>query len=370
MSPDLLAASLSDMAERGEAMQFLSKAFPTAKTVDALVAGNKENNNFDFLRFLAAVCVIYSHSFPLGAKLPDPKMPFFDNSVGGFGVYLFFILSGFLVTHSFMSSKTPVSFFAKRLLRIFPALIVVMAVSAFVLGPLVSNLSVHAYFSSHETYAYLKGCALFWGNGRLPGVFCGNIFPFAINGSLWTLPFELACYVFLAVIGFAGIISRKKFNLQALLLTVVLALVMAHNLDSRKLMGFACFFAAGMLFYVCREFIPLSYKLLGPCLALLVVKSLLPVSVPEEALSILLAYVVLYTAALDAYPLKHFGKYGDFSYGMYIYAFPVQQAIVFFIGKTNPYSMFAISFIATLVFAALSWHFVEKRCMAAKKYFQ
>lgn len=150
-------------------------------------------NNFDFLRFFAAAMVIYCHSFALGTGRFD-KEPMFVYSCGQFhfgtlAVVIFFIMSGFLVTMSFDRSISAGSFFYNRVLRIFPGLVFVVIVTAFLLGPFVSSLPLHEYFTNSHTYSYLMTITLRGHSAHdfLPGVLSRNILPNTVNGSLWTL---------------------------------------------------------------------------------------------------------------------------------------------------------------------------------------
>src|SRR3954464_3664915 len=154
-------------------------------------------NNFDALRFWAALAVLWSHSFPitLGAQYPQPlaSVSFGQTNLGRVAVAFFFVISGYLITRSFERSRSTWSFVRARALRIMPGLIVVLIAVAFVLGPLVTSIPLHDYFTSSAPYRYVITQASFSGHAELPGVFDRNPVAHA-NDSLWTLRYEVACY--------------------------------------------------------------------------------------------------------------------------------------------------------------------------------
>ena len=153
-------------------------------------------NNFDALRLLAAILVIFSHSFLIaeGTQSREWLIRLTGNQciLGLTGVFVFFAISGFLVTQSFEQTPNRLHFLTKRALRIFPGLLVATLLSAFVLGPLVTDLPLGAYLSRVEPYQYVVGNTLLDQTvHELPGVrFVDNPVGLEINGSLWTLRLE------------------------------------------------------------------------------------------------------------------------------------------------------------------------------------
>ena len=155
-------------------------------------------NNFDLLRFLLAVSVIYSHSYPLTLGADEYAEPMKALSrgrttIGSIAVDCFFIISGFLITQSWLRSKGFFDYLRRRILRIFPGYIVVLAVCHFVVAPL-SGVDVSQTFSG-ERLRYLVGRMLTLRYYNEPAAFPTNPYPFAINGSLWTIRYEFACYL-------------------------------------------------------------------------------------------------------------------------------------------------------------------------------
>ena len=161
------------------------------------------DNNFNLIRFIAASLVLISHSYPLamGKGFPEPLSEPLATSWGSIAVDVFFVASGFFIAASFSLKSSFKSFVMARILRIYPALIVVTILTVFVLGPIFSNLTVFDYFTSSQTYQYLiKNMTLITGiEYNLPGVFSENPYEHAVNGSLWTLPYEIKMYFLLVL---------------------------------------------------------------------------------------------------------------------------------------------------------------------------
>lgn len=327
------------------------------------------NNNFDFLRFFAATLVIFSHSFILSTNTysQEPFAIFSNNqeSFGGIGVAIFFIISGYLITLSYDRSKNIIFFLKSRILRIFPAFVLVLLFTVFVLGPLVTSLPINNYFQNKQTYKYLLSISMYILHPieyyQLPGVFTNNIYP-GINGSLWTLKYELFFYIFVAILGLIGMLKK-----QSLLILVILFFIMSYlNMISwgygEKLLKY---FSIGAFFYIFREHIPFN-KNIALTSILILELSLLNNSF-LQLFPIFGGYLVIYFAFSPKINLNWFSKLGDFSYGLYIFAFPIQQTIIFSQGgKMNPLQNFIFSFPLILICAFLSWHLIEKHALKIK----
>ena len=331
-------------------------------------------NNFDFLRFFAAGMVIVSHSYPLsGTKAVEPMNLItrgqFD--FGSLAVMVFFIISGFLITASYLRSRSLVDFIRKRALRIVPGLAAVLVVTAFILGPFVTTLPLSQYFSSGETYEYLKTITLRLHRScdSLPGVFVHNALPRSVNGALWTLFYEVVCYAFVAVLGLVGLL-RKPVVVAAFLASLVARhLVVYFRPESQFLGGesLALFqvFAAGMLCYLYKDKIPLDRRLALAAVVLLVV--LVYFGQGGVGLAIAGTYLTLYLAYSNTVKLNDFAQRGDMSYGLYIYAFPIQQTLTYFFGgRMSQLLNLALAFPLAVACAYMSWHLVEKRFLALK----
>lgn len=312
-------------------------------------------NNFDFIRFLAAVLVIHGHAFLLNTS--EEYLDF-----ATIAVYTFFAISGFLITKSYTQSNNPIYYFKSRVLRIFPALIIVVTLTTFILGPLVSRLTFLEYFSNIQTYDYLKSMLLFDIQYDLPGVFETNGQSTAVNGSLWTLWFEFVFYILVMILGYFKLLNKKVILTLFILSSVHYFLSIPYGDYYNKVFKA---FVAGMMMYSFRNYIPLNGLLAFISFVILISTKIL--HLPVDLFYIFGTYLVFYLSFVPRVGLSSFGKYGDFSYGIYIYAFPIQQTIIMlFDGKMNPYLNILITIPITLFFAVLSWKLIEKPALKMK----
>ena len=329
-------------------------------------------NNYDAVRLMAAATVIYGHAYPLTAS---PNRWILDNPVQGFALKIFFVISGYLVSTSWLADPHILRYLRKRLLRIFPALILTVCLTAFILGPLVTTLSVGSYFASPSLLAYLGNIALKPAYA-LPGVFTHLPYPSAVNGSLWSLPIEFTMYlVFPIVCLLAG--SRMR-RMAILALTVVLCLTSLYALhispnpprqvfygtSLASAIGVVPFFLIGScfkLFDFDRFFDPtLALGLLG-CLALIQPAGSI---VQEFSAFCVMPYAVLSFASESTPILSRTARWGDLSYGLYLFGFPLQQLTNHIAGR--PLSALGnafLSFPLAIGCAFASWHLVEKRAL-------
>lgn len=337
------------------------------KTVeDRLIASKGHSTGWDYLRIILAVGVIFVHSMPLsygaGARwdIPLPVLNFAQALIP-----MFFALSGFLVTASLI--RVPIlNFIGLRILRIFPALVVEVVLSALILGPILTTLPLGEYFSNPQFHAYFNNV---YGDIHyfLPGVFADNPYPGAVNGSLWTVPFELECYIVIVVLGLFRFVKHWPL-MVATVLVASGALYYARLgtdqfgwVDGRMLV---LYFAAGVTVFSMRSVIPLRLDLFA-ILSLFSLYALL-----DKNLIYLTPLPVAYCTAwigLRNIPKLPIIFSGDYSYGIYLYGFVVQQTVV----HLMPWGWLAnslISVAAVSIFAAFSWHCIEKPTLRLKKY--
>ena len=323
------------------------------------------SNNFDLIRFLAALLVVLTHSFALtlGHERTEPLMMLTNqqSTFGNLAVLIFFICSGFLITQSYDRSKDIVQYARGRILRIFPALIVIVLLSVFLLGPIVTTLPLKSYFTNYDTYNYLRVILLWDIPYYLPGVFESNPWGPVVNGSLWTLMYEFICYIVVGVLGIIGLLSRKTLLITLFVITNLLSLFYeGHFLELFNA------FAAGALLYIFRDKIQISGRYAIFSIILIILGSFTNYFL--EVFTLFGSYLVIYLTFTPKIKFHKFGKYGDFSYGIYIYGFPIQQLIVYYnIGPVNPISNFIISFPLILMMSILSWYLVEKKALRFKK---
>lgn len=350
--------------------------FQGHRTIGSVCKGR--SNNFDFIRFVAASLVIYSHAFPLSAGNEGELLKDLTQSQWSFGslsVAVFFIISGFLIAQSYDQGRNPIKYIKARVLRIFPGLACVLVLSAFVLGPIVTQLPMKEYFCNLQTYQYLKSVFLYPLYWNLPGVFENNFYSPSVNGSLWTIPFEFFFYGVVLLLGILKLLQKKNINF-ALFLSFLLLEIYKHqlfpieghfmSLPRYSLIELGLYFSAGMLLYSLRDYVVLNQHL--AMISLVALSVLVLNGYYTIPFAIFGSYLIMYASFSEKVRLYQFSKYGDFSYGIYIYGFPVQQAVVFFNGGSmNPYVNMAFSYPITLILAVGSWYFIEKPCMRLKK---
>ncbi|MEM9140580.1 MAG: acyltransferase, partial [Pseudomonadota bacterium] len=255
--------------------------------------------------------------------------------------------------------------------RILPGLLVCLLLSVLVLGPLMTTLPLGVYLTDPDTWRFLLvNGSLLGFRADLPGVFAGNPFP-AAAGSIWTLSHEIACYAGIAVLGASGVLARRSVATAALSLALVAALLLPGSglaVPGRVALfsEMAVPFAVGALFCLWRDRILLApIGVLGLAVAAFVSAGS---ALYDAVLPVALVYGTL-TLGFGPWASR-FGHWirHDYSYGVYIYAFPVQGLVVASAGPMGPWMNIALALPPTLVLAALSWHCVEKPMMTRKPF--
>ncbi|MDW5443937.1 acyltransferase [Polaromonas sp. SM01] len=332
-------------------------------------------NNFDGVRLLGALFVLLSHQFALSGR-HEPEI-IGSHTFGNLGVLMFFSISGFLIMQSWQRDPHLPRFMARRLLRIWPGLAVVTLLTAFALGPLVYQLGPIQYFRSSEYRQYLH--ELYFGLSR------GMLFPsnpfVSSNGSLWTIPIEVWCYLALGTAGVLGVFRRR----EALPLIIASNVVYFLFFFGGQAAGTA--YAAGShlfpslvawLYFAAIFFLGATINMYRPTLltthnklviAIALTLGLLAIVFVEYSTALFfIVPIVTISIAVRSWPwLKDAGCYGDLSYGIYLYAWPVQQVVILLLGKDAPYWLLAAcSLTGAVALAFLSWHLVEKRALLIK----
>jgi peptidoglycan/LPS O-acetylase OafA/YrhL len=321
-------------------------------------------NNFELLRLVAAGLVFVGHAFLFasgGTTVAVGRM-----SLGALGVAMFFAISGFLIAQSWRSDPRLGAFAWKRLLRIMPALWVMLLVTTYGIGPLFSELSLGAYLTAPDTHSYLAGNAALRTGGSLPGVFGGQ----PVNGSLWTLPTEVTAYAMLALLGLAGAVRRRGAVLAVAVAFFALCLpVGAEDTPLAAELGvmqpatvhLMTVFLCGAVLCLYRERVPLR----APVAVALAALWLVTASTPLYLLTTAIAFP--YGCILLAYRSPALRLRGDVSYGVYLYGAPVQHAAVATLGAaaTGPLVL-ALAAPVTFALALASWRLVEAPCLRRK----
>jgi len=323
-------------------------------------------NNFDFLRISAALMVLFSHQFALLGRTEPAVLP--GISFGEMGVCIFFSISGYLVSQSWMRDPYALRFMTRRLLRIWPGLFVATCFCALVIGPIATNLPLQAYLRAPEMHRFF-GILRLKIQFNLPGVFLDTPFPRALNGSLWSIPLELSCYGVLLV---AGILRLLNFRWIIVIMLAGLAFqyfrmdyAAVDQIASYKI-RYGLFFGSGCCMWLFKDYRP-RHRMIG--MALLVTSIALGLCLNQYLLASLLAvpYISVVIGTSSTPVMCRFGRFGDLSYGVYIYAFPVQQTLIWATGGHLPFLAYlAASTLVTLLLAYASWHGVEAPALRMK----
>lgn len=327
-------------------------------------AFDPRHNSLNAIRLGLASAVIVSHSFAIGMFGPEPQAG--GTTLGTWAVFGFFAISGFLITGSRLSGKPVFGYYLNRVLRIFPGFIVCLTVVAFVFAPLSLLLDDKASWSLWNSATYfLRNIALYPPVMTQPAI--GQTLQHVPyqgywNGSMWTLFWEFACYI---LVGLAASLSRRI--LQAVVaVTLLLATTFSLTAELGALhlddladlaLPLLAAFAAGALAFLHQDRIKLNGAVVAGALVVLVALSLVELvdslsAVPVTILMLWLGIVL---------PLQNVGTRVDLSYGMYIYAWPVQQFLMLFAGPSlGLWGMIVVSISLTIPFAYASFVLIEK----------
>ncbi len=336
------------------------------------------DNNFNLIRFIAASLVLFSHSFALIAGVGDagPLIDIIGMTSGGIAVDVFFITSGFLITASYFARDNLLAFAWARILRIYPALVVATLFCIFVVGLYFTTYSADVYlFNIYIPTYFIKNVTLFFGvDFSLPGVFEELPYSSIVNASLWTLPYEVKIYAILAFLllfikyisKWIAFINAKNIVLLAAIIFTALHIFSKFYLDEPiQFFRLLSMFFIGASFFVWRDNIRLSSKLIYIGLPLLLL-SAIHKDIFFVVYCLLLPFLIFYAAYIPSGGIRKFNKLGDYSYGIYIYAFPVQQSLLEIAPDISVFSLTVIAFLITLFLSILSWHLIEKRFLKMK----
>jgi len=342
---------------------------------------------FDYLRIALAVVIFQSHAGavagnvtalgqlvqPTIASGPNDLLAQVRTSFYLSLVPMFFAVSGFLVAGSAYRLRNVRSFLIFRALRIFPALTVEVVLSAFVLGSAFTVLSLDEYYSGRDFFLYF-GNILGFVHYRLPGVFNDHPYASVVNANLWTLPGEFYCYLLMSAAMIVGLLySRRALLIVVVCLTVLLIAfdissevrIFKNHLDTSLIVYY---FVLGVIFFQWRDIICINWYLV--VVAVIAVVFSIRYSHYAHLTPLFLTYitVAIGTARL---PELTFMKDKDYSYGIYLYGFPIEQASIaaFPWLKGHSWWTFGVAGTITLIFAVASWHAVERPALRMKRMF-
>jgi len=341
---------------------------------------DRERNNFNMLRLIAASLVILSHGveLPTGLAARDWMLQATGRSFAWYGVNIFFVISGYLVYLSWQRRPSLAAFVWARFLRIMPGLFCMLVVSVLILGAAFSSLAFFDFLTHPQTRIYFFGSlSIVFVKYELPGVFTHNPLS-AVNGSLWTLRYEILCYAGVALMGIAHLLADKRKSAWILTFCVAVEVCILVGFEligldrdgSRlgmlyELARLGMCFHLGGLYARFDERIRLRLDVLAGAVVATVLSIGTPLFVPVANITI--AYAAFWFALVPSGRwIAWMRNAPDYSYGTYIYAFPVQQALIAAIPGVSPVTVILGGLGVTLLFAALSWHLVERPMLQLK----
>ena len=343
---------------------------------------DRRENNFDFMRLSLAVLVIYSHGYALGlgSEAAEPFVRLTRGQVSGgvIAVDAFFVMSGFLIAASAERSRTVGSFLRKRVARIYPAFLVAALMTALIIVPMSGGRLLYSDWPMKIGNFLWK--SLWLTEFSYTGVFANNPFPNVINGSTWSIPYEFWCYIGVAVLLAVGILRRRPIVLGLFVAAWIVSILFRVEgwILGGKQLGLIFgppqiwarmlpLYLAGVVFYLYRDRIPLRGWIAALSLAAMFGASLFysgwTIFFPLAG-----TYLTFWFAFTLGIRLRHFGRFGDFSYGSYLYAFPIEQLVARWFGHpVAPALLFACATPITLAFAVASWYGVERHFLAPQR---
>ncbi|KZK38727.1 Acetyltransferase [Lactococcus cremoris] len=336
--------------------------------------GLKKENSLNIIRLFLAILVVYEHTAPLGGY--KVNLDLFGKSVGAWAVYIFFGISGYLITASAFSNSIP-QYLIKRIARIFPAYLAIQFITAFIFAPLVTLLNGESLSKLWETpvtpLGYFLGNSLLaiksWGIGKTLST---NPYPNAWNGSTWTIWNEFLCYIIIVIIVSLTVKYKKLYIPIMAILWLVLSYLSSNlseviKLSENRLIDVKLFvplfavFLAGSLLYTLRKY--LKFNILGGIISL-ILASMIIRNFPNFGYQYAAPFILFVVFLIaNKVPSPRWIKNNDLSYGVYLVAFPIQQLIAFAlqkIGISFPFIIFAIlASILSILAASLSWKYIE-----------
>lgn len=354
-----------------------------SKITEELLRGDR--NHLTLLRFMLATMVVYTHAVEsMGGT--DKAETLIGVTMGWAAVDGFFALSGFLMCRSLEANGSIGRFAASRLLRIWPGMFVMCLVATIVYA-LFTIVPLSQYFLGKETLSFVFLNQVLVPRYTLTGVYCPTNGVLAneicaINGALWTIRWEVSCYVGIAALAVTGRLLRRDVGRFVLPALVLFALVFAwpplhqwvaarpwtHIYLLEQIARLWTAFAIGAAAYSCRDRIHLSWT--GALVALGVLYLTQSFFFAETVRAFAICYLVLCIGFLTARPAAFAARMPDYSFGVYIYHMPVMQVYRIAIPHIDPHLLALLAFVTVVPVAACSWHLVEKPAQDLRRNFR
>lgn len=319
----------------------------------------KRNNIADLIKFFAAIIVILAHSVNLSTNRQEIIEILTNNIVtlGAISVCIFFTYSGYFTYHSLLK-KGERKFLIRRFKKLFPELLFVVMISIFVVGPLLTNLKIGDYFKNYRAYLYLVN-SIFIPYHNLPGVFTNNICNSTVNGSLWTLPVEFVCYIFIYLV--YKFLKKDKFessgllNYIAIIISIILIVIINNNYMNQniiKLMYFAL--RLFIIFNISILIAKNNYRNVLTLVLSVILTCVFMCSKNFYLINIsycfLLPYIIIYLLKFNIKDSKLISFLGESSYCIYLVAYPIQQIVIQLYGGQMSWSInFGISLTLSVI---------------------
>lgn len=326
-------------------------------------------NNFGALRLVFATLVILSHSFPItqGWANSEPLARLTGTvAFGELAVDFFFLLSGYLITQSAEKSRGNIAYLKKRIARIYPGFIVASLVSIFVVGMLAGGR-----MNNDPLVEAARVCfgLVTLSQPQLTGAFQGAHYT-ALNGSLWTIRYEFICYIIVMVAHAAGLLRHRPAYLAiiaALFVTTALVLLPGMHPVAKAYNGvrLTAFFLTGGAFYLYRSNIRYDDRL-AVVAALVLLASMSNAYTANVGIAVAGGYLLFWLGFRSlGSTIQGVGQKNDISYGVYLYAWPIQNLVAWYAPGVSPWVVFLVSTPAAYLFGAISWVLVERPALAA-----
>jgi len=340
-----------------------------------------DSNNFTLARLILATAVIYTHAMMAAGSIDETTL-LFGQPISWLAVNGFFSLSGFLMYRSLERNPSVRHFVVSRFMRIWPGMFVMCLIVAAIFA-LFTVLPLLSYVTARETFGFVFLNQLLLPHYSPAGIYCHEVGggPCVVNGPLWTIRWEVSCYLAIALVSAAGLLVRRRFTLIVLPALVLFSLAFnfppvhrwleetpaAHAYYLEQVARLWTAFAIGSAAYANRDRIKLSW--LGAALALVAVYCTQSFFFADLVRALAVCYWVLCIGFLTVPMLPSAHKLPDYSFGVYIYGMPVMNIFRILVPDMEPHLLAVASFFGVIPFAAFSWHVVEKPAQDLRKRF-